>query len=119
MYFLKVIEVIFPLPNAALPLIVLTSKFEGLPNVLLESQALKKFVISSNCPTGPREILDNGKNGFLFKIGDYKDLSKKIIYYNSNKLKLKKMINMGHKRLDRFDLKNNLQKYFLILSKFL
>ena len=108
----------YPLIKQA-DLFVLTSKFEGLPNVLLESQTLKKFVISSNCPTGPREILDNGTNGLLFKIGDYKDLSKKIIYYNSNKLKLKKMINMGYKRLDRFDLKNNLQKYFLILDKFL
>ena len=97
-------------------LFVLTSKFEGLPNVLLESLTLKKFVISSNCPTGPREILDNGKNGLLFKIGDYKDLSQKIIYYNSNRLKLKKMINMGYKRLNRFDLKNNLQKYFVILD---
>jgi glycosyltransferase involved in cell wall biosynthesis len=108
----------YPLIKQA-DLFVLTSKFEGLPNVLLESQTLKKFVISSNCPTGPREILDNGTNGLLFKIGDYKDLSKKIIYYNSNKVKLKKMINRGYKRLDRFDFKNNLQKYFLILGKFL
>ena len=36
---------------------ILTSLYEGLPNVLLESQVLKKFIISSNCPTGPREIL--------------------------------------------------------------
>ena len=31
---------------------ILTSIFEGLPNVLLEAQVLKKFIISSNCPTG-------------------------------------------------------------------
>ena len=43
-------------------LFVLSSKFEGLPNVLLESLVLKKFVISSNCPTGPSEILKNGKS---------------------------------------------------------
>ena len=40
---------------------VLSSKFEGLPNVLLEAQFFKKFIISSNCPTGPKEILLNGK----------------------------------------------------------
>jgi glycosyltransferase involved in cell wall biosynthesis len=119
--FVKIVKFIdnpYPLIKQA-DLFVLTSKFEGLPNVLLESLTLKKFVISSNCPTGPREILDNGTNGLLFKIGDYKDLSQKIIYYNSNRLKLKKMINMGYKRLNRFDLKNNLQKYFVILDKFL
>ena len=35
---------------------VLTSKYEGLPNVLLEAQFFKKYIISSNCPTGPKEI---------------------------------------------------------------
>ena len=37
-------------------LFILTSKYEGLPNVLLEAITLKKFIISSNCPTGPRNF---------------------------------------------------------------
>ena len=60
-------------------LFILTSSFEGLPNVLLESLVLNKFIISSNCRTGPREILLSGKGGDLFKIGDYKKLAKLII----------------------------------------
>ena len=44
---------------------VLSSKYEGLPNVLLEALVLKKYIISSNCPTGPKEILDNGNYGSL------------------------------------------------------
>ena len=40
---------------------ILTSIFEGHPNVLIEAQYLKKYIISTNCPTGPREILNNGK----------------------------------------------------------
>ena len=60
-------------------LFILTSTFEGLPNVLLEAMALKKFIISSNCPTGPREILMNGKGGELFSVGNHKVLSKKIM----------------------------------------
>ena len=55
-------------------LFILTSKFEGLPNVLLEAAVLKKFIISTNCPTGPREILQNGKGGFLFKVGNHKNI---------------------------------------------
>ena len=51
-------------------------KYEGLPNVLLEHISLKKPIISSKCPTGPTEILDNG-NVIVFKIGDHKELAKK------------------------------------------
>ena len=58
-------------------LFILSSKYEGLPNVLLEAASLKKPIISSKCPTGPTEILDNGKGGLLFKIGDHKELAKK------------------------------------------
>ena len=60
-------------------LLILTSRYEGLPNVLIEAQASGVPVISSNCPSGPREILMNGKLGELFKVGDYKGLSKKIL----------------------------------------
>ena len=65
-------------------LFILTSKYEGLPNVLLEAMVLKKFIISSNCPTGPSEILNNGKYGFLFKVGDHKELARLIMKYNKN-----------------------------------
>ncbi|MDC1485754.1 glycosyltransferase, partial [Pelagibacteraceae bacterium] len=93
-------------------LFVLSSVYEGLPNVLLEAITLKKFIISSNCPTGPSEILNYGKGGFLFNIGDYKNLAKKIIYYFKNKKILNKKINIAYKNLDRFDYDKNLKKYF-------
>ena len=97
-------------------LFVLTSKFEGLPNVLLEALTLKKFIISSNCPTGPREILKNGKYGFLFETEDYKKLSELILKYSKNKSKFKNKIELGYKSLSRFDLDVNGKKY---LSKIL
>ena len=53
---------------------ILSSKYEGSPNVLLEAITLNKIIISSDCPTGPSEILDGGKGGILFKVGDYKNL---------------------------------------------
>ena len=98
---------------------ILSSLYEGLPNVLLESQVLKKFIISSNCPTGPREILLNGKAGFLFKVGDYKKLSNLILDYSKNKKLLSKKISIGYKNLIRFDYKKNLDKYFKIINSFI
>jgi len=100
-------------------LFILSSRFEGLPNVLLEALVLNKFVISSNCPTGPAEILDNGKGGLLFKVGDYKDLEKKIKYFLLNKKACIKKIKYAKKRLNRFDYKYNLNKYNNIVQKHL
>lgn len=56
-------------------LFVHSSKYEGLPTVLIEAMICNKVVISSNCPTGPKEILQNGKCGVLFPVGDFKALS--------------------------------------------
>ena len=98
-------------------LFVLTSKFEGLPNVLLEALTLKKFIISSNCPTGPREILKNGKYGFLFETEDYKKLSELILKYSKNKSKFKNKIELGYKSLNRFDLDVNGKKYLSEILK--
>ena len=95
---------------------VLTSLYEGLPNVLLEAQVLKKFIISSNCPTGPREILLNGKAGSLFKVGDYKKLSDLILDYSKNKKKFSKKIQIGYKSLKRFDYNQNLKHYLRIIN---
>lgn len=100
-------------------LFILTSKFEGLPNVLLEAATLKKFIISSNCPTGPNEILLNGKGGLLYKIGNYKQLSKLILNYNKNKKKYVKHVNFTYKKLNRFDYYKNLKKYYEIIKVFL
>ena len=98
---------------------ILSSNFEGLPNVLLEAQCFKKIIISTKCPTGPREILLNGKAGIFFRMNDYKDLSKKIIYAFKNKKKLRIKANVGYKNLHRFDENKNLNTYYKIISKYI
>ena len=98
---------------------ILSSLYEGLPNVLLESQVLKKFIISSNCPTGPREILLNGRAGFLFNVGDYIKLSNLILYYSKNRKSLSKKILIGYKNLNRFDQNKNLNMYYKLIIRYL
>ena len=94
----------------------MSSKYEGLPNVLLEAITLGKFIISSKCPTGPKEILLNGKGGLLFKVGDHIDLSKKIFYFLNNKSKSKKMLNYSKNNLARFNYLVNLNKYYALIK---
>lgn len=55
-----------------------SSRWEGLPGALIEALALKKPVISTNCPTGPSEILQEGKYGLLVPVGDSRKMSESI-----------------------------------------
>ena len=98
---------------------LLSSKFEGLPNVVLEAQTLKKYIISTDCPTGPKEILMNGKAGDLVKIGDFKAIAKKIKFYTKNKKKLKIKTEIGFKELKRFNYDYNMSRYFNLIKEFI
>ena len=83
---------------------ILSSITEGLPTVLLEALACGLPIISTNCETGPIEILDRGHYGFLVKVGDAKDLAEKMIYLASNKDKMKEYSKKSLKRAEFFDL---------------
>ena len=57
---------------------ILTSFYEGYPNVLIESIALGTPVVGFDCKSGPSEIIQNNKNGYLVRYLDVEDLKDKI-----------------------------------------
>lgn len=57
---------------------VLSSKYEGFPNALLEAMTMGMICVSTRCKTGPESIVDNGKTGFLVDVNDYESLAKTI-----------------------------------------
>lgn len=67
----------FPYMKQAL-FTVLSSDHEGFPMVLIESLCLGKPVISTNCPTGPDEIIRDGQNGLLVAVNDVGALASAI-----------------------------------------
>lgn len=60
-------------------LFAFTSRWEGLGFVLIEALAVGTPVVSTDCPSGPREILQEGKYGLLVKVGDDQGLAKAIM----------------------------------------
>ena len=58
---------------------VLSSAWEGFGNVLVESMGAGTPVVSTDCPSGPAEILENGKYGRLVPVGAWKEMSSAIL----------------------------------------
>jgi glycosyltransferase involved in cell wall biosynthesis len=96
-------------------LFVLTSKYEGFGNVLVEAAMFGIPIVSSNCDSGPSEILKNGKGGDIFEVGNYQKLSRLIIANLMKKNKDK--INFMKKRILEFELKIIINKYEKILDR--
>lgn len=88
-----------------------SSKYEGLPTVLIEALICDKMIISSNCPTGPKEILKNESCGELFEVGNYNQLSNLLEKYILNKESKNKFLQEILKRKEEFNKEKVIKEY--------
>ena len=96
--------------------LILNSFFEGMPNVLLEGLYNQIPIVSSDCESGPREILKNQKYGYMSPINDQKKLTEKVLFVLSNQAEALKKSKLGYLSLARFNYEKQCEKYFKLLN---
>ena len=86
-------------------ILILPSLWEDPGFVLIEAGYMNKTILSSDCPNSPRELLENGKNGFIFKSNNSESFLKtfKYLYDLDKKIYYPKKISYK-KRLKEFTL---------------
>ena len=101
--------------NAAM--FVMTSRFEGLPMVLLEAKAYKLPIISFDCETGPAEIVANGVNGDLTRMSDIESMVEAISYLMDNATRRKDYSSHAVDGADRFSMDEIPEQWHELLAQ--
>jgi glycosyltransferase involved in cell wall biosynthesis len=99
-----------PAHMARANLFVLSSRWEGLPTVLIEALVVGTPVVSTNCPSGPRGILEEGRWGKLAPVGDVGALAQAIVE------QLEDRIFASEEAWRRFALEEVLKKWFALIE---
>jgi glycosyltransferase involved in cell wall biosynthesis len=95
-------------------LFVLSSRWEGLPNSLIQAMALGTDVISTDCPGGSDEILESGKWGKLVNVNDIDDMAESILNTLQN-IDVKDQEEMIKYCLSTFGAQNTAKQYLDVI----
>ena len=102
---------------AASDAVVLTSDYEGLPNVLIEAQCLGKPVVATNCPYGVDEVVEDGRTGLLAEVGDAAGVAAGILRLASDRDLSETLGREGQTRAeDRFSLDAASEAYLALFE---
>ena len=99
-------------------LYVMSSDYEGMPNALAEAMAIGLPCISTDCKTGPRDLIDDCENGYLVPCGDSLALANRIKHIFSMSSDEQKFIGQSarEKIIDFCSEENSLKKLIQLLE---
>lgn len=98
---------------------VLSSRFEGFGMVITEAMSCEIPSVSFACPCGPKDIIDNGKDGFLVENGNINKLAEKICFLIENPEIRHQMGVQARINAQRFQLENIMQQWQQLFDEML
>lgn len=96
---------------------LMTSRYEGFPMVLLEALSVGLPIVSYDCPTGPREIIENNDCGFLIEFGDENELLRKLKELMLNENQRIKKGETSFKKNEIFDKEKIMKKWINLFDE--
>ena len=96
---------------------VMTSRYEGLPLVLLEAQQYNLPIVSFRCPTGPNEIVADGINGFLIDCYDTDKMSEKLLELMKDEDLRQSFSEHAKDNMDKFDKNKILNQWIDLIEE--
>ena len=96
-------------------LFVLSSLWEAMPMIVAETMAVGTPIVSFDCPSGPREMLDGGDCGFLVPDQDVGGLAEAILYALGHAAESKKKAEKALKKVEQFDVDVVAKRYESVL----
>ena len=91
--------------------LVMSSKYEGMPMVLLEAMACGLPLLSYECPCGPKDLIGNNKNGLLIERDNEAELAEKMIFLIENENIRKEFGEESYKKAKDFTIDKIMEKW--------
>lgn len=95
----------------------MTSRYEGLPMVLLEAKANKLPIVSFDIDSGPSDIIRNNLDGYLIEPFDVEEMANKVNFLIESPEKRKIFSANSDVNLEKFSKKNIMNKWLNLINK--